>query len=239
MEKVILNSDVGENESDFLTESVLRLVDAANISCGVHAGSVEKTRRTIRAALEHGCVIGAHPGLSAVGGRGTELPDADAFKALLFEQMDSFTRLLEEEGGRLGYIKLHGSLYHGVESVPELSDVFLNYLSRWGKEGVGVFTRAGGNFAEEARAEGLQVFEELFADRGYLPDGRLVSRGAPGAVLDSMAVKERIALWLSSYEVTTTENSRIRLHADTICVHADTKDALEMAQQVRYSLDGA
>lgn len=237
MEKVILNCDIGENESDFLTESILGEIDAASICCGVHAGSLEKTGATLRSALEHGCVIGAHPGLALAGGRGALLPDAESFKALLFTQMTSFLKLLEAEGGRLAYIKLHGSLYHGMDVRPDLAEVYLDYLKVYSKEGVGVVARAGGEFAEDARAEGIQVFEELFADRAYLTDGSLVHRDVPGALLQIEAVEARIRRWMECSEIQSLDGQALRMYADTICVHVDTVDSLKMVRTVRQCID--
>lgn len=237
MESPLINCDLGENEPHALTQEAMALIDAANIGCGVHAGNVEKTLRTIELALQEGCLIGAHPGLKAEGGRGADLPSAADFKTLLLGQMDVFQGILEALGGQLAYIKLHGSLYHGVESHPDLAEVFIDYMRVWSKSGVGLVARAKSEFAEDARAEGIHVMEELFADRGYEPDGRLVARSMPGALLDIEAVTDRFEGWVKDNELTCVDGSRLRVHADTICVHADTKDSLEMIRSVRGLLN--
>ncbi|MGB0745323.1 MAG: LamB/YcsF family protein, partial [Opitutales bacterium] len=83
MEQILINCDLGENESDEQTQRLLGLVDAASICCGTHAGSLAKTRKTLNQAAAKGVMVGAHPGLSADRGRGDDLPDADHFRRIL------------------------------------------------------------------------------------------------------------------------------------------------------------
>ena len=74
---ILINCDLGENESDELTNSLLNSVDAASICCGVHAGSEAKTRKTLEVASEKDVLIGAHPGLPGEGDRGPHRAGGD------------------------------------------------------------------------------------------------------------------------------------------------------------------
>ncbi|WPJ96374.1 5-oxoprolinase subunit PxpA [Coraliomargarita algicola] len=236
MAPIILNCDLGEDESLEQTEQLLALIDAANIGCGFHAGSPEKTGASIELALKHKLRIGAHPGLPHAGGRGHILPTAKEFQHLLEQQFSSFQATAHALGTRAEYIKLHGSLYHAVETQPDLSAVYIHFL-RQQVQPVAIFALAGGEFAQAAEAAGLSVVHEAFADRDYLPDGSLVPRVEQGAVLSQSEALERLASWQKNGKIPTRGGVPISLAADTLCVHGDSPDALELIRNIRTFLE--
>jgi len=224
MGRILINCDLGENETDERTEELLGLLDAANVCCGAHAGSEAKTRRTLEAAVKHNVVIGAHPGLAMEGGRGERLPDPQGFRALLDEQIGNFAMAAEQVAAQLAYVKLHGSLYHAVEMDESYARTYLGFLQS-GDANLEVFSLAGGTFASKAEAAGLKVWREAFADRGYRSDGSLVPRTKPGAVLDAESALARFKRWQGSGLMDTVDGGAITLQADTFCVHSDSPDA--------------
>lgn len=226
MGKIILNCDLGENESAEQTERLMALVGAANICCGVHAGSAAKTRSTLELAKRYGVMVGAHPGLAVAGGRGAALPTTAELDALLQGQLGSFLRIASEVEVTVSYVKLHGTLYHAVEAKPELAEVFISGIKAL-DTGLGIFSLAGGTFARAARGAGIRVWEEAFADRGYTEKGGLVPRGQPGAVIEDVTLAaERLRQWLNTGEMLTCGGDSIVFCADTVCVHSDSPDAL-------------
>ncbi len=233
MGRFILNCDLGEHESAKQTERLMALVDAANVCCGAHAGGEAKTRSTLELAKRYGVLVGAHPGLAVAGGRGAVLPSVQAFDALLCDQLESFCRIASEVGVAVCYVKLHGTLYHAVEQAPELAEVFLQRIKSMDTS-VGIFALAGGTFAPIARASGLRVWEELFADRGYTADGHLVPRDQPGAVIEDLPVAvDRIQQWLDSGKLPVGDGQLMPLHGDTLCVHSDSPEALKLLEALR------
>ncbi|MFO8026348.1 MAG: LamB/YcsF family protein [Opitutales bacterium] len=224
MGRLLINCDLGENETDEQTEKLLGLVDAASICCGEHAGSGAKTRRTLQMAAERGIMVGVHPGLAADGGRGGQLPGPAAFRELLDRQITRFTSLAGSLGLPVAYLKLHGSLYHAVEADEAYAAVYLEWLHEQAPA-PGVFALAGGGFAEKAKAAGLKVWREAFADRGYRSNGTLVPRAAMGAVLDAATALARFKKWQGSGLMATVDARPIALQADTFCVHSDSPDA--------------
>lgn len=232
MARLILNCDLGEDEPLEKTEQLLSLVDAANIGCGVHAGNPEKTRASIKSALEAGVWIGAHPGLAAGGGRGQRWPSADAFRELLETQIGSFREASDSLGARMNYIKLHGTLYHAVEADETLNDTYLDFLMRQSPVPA-VFALAGGRFARAAELRGLRVYHEAFADRAYRQDGSLVPRSEINAVLAESAVLPRFREWREQGSMPVISGQGIPLKADTLCVHGDSPGALEMIHALR------
>lgn len=228
MGELILNCDLGENESVEQTERLMARVGAANICCGVHAGNLEKTRATLELAKRYGVMVGAHPGLAVEGGRGADLPSADELDALLEEQLGDFLRIAAEVDVPVRYVKLHGSLYHGVEQDDALAAVTLRHIIG-SDTSLGIFSLAGGRLAPLARAAGIYVWEEAFADRGYMQNGQLVPRDQPDALLEDVSVAVgRLRQWQRSGEMPTVDGGNVAFRAETVCVHSDSPDALEL-----------
>jgi len=224
MAEMMLNGDLGENESAERTHLLLGLVDAANIGCGIHAGGPEKTRRTIAMAAAEGLRIGAHPGLGDAGGRGTRLPDAPEFRGLLEEQVGDFLEAAGELGAPVAHLKLHGSLYSAVERDDALAETYLEFLRTVPE--LAVFALAEGRFARRAEAAGLRVVHELFGDRAYLADGSLAPRATPGAVIEDAEVAvERMRRWSETGCMETVDGAPIPLRGQTVCVHGDSPGA--------------
>ncbi len=235
MDRILLNCDLGENEPYALTDALLGQIDAANICCGVHAGSKAKTCKTIERALEKSVMIGAHPGMAADQGRGTVTPRPLEFETLLDEQISSFRQMAADCGARMDYIKLHGMLYHAVESDESLAKVFLSYLQSL-QERAGIFARAGGRMAAMAQEINLPVWEEAFADRGYRSDGSLLPRTEAGALLAPDAALQRLIDWQESGLMQANDGTRFHLKADTLCLHADTPEAERVLGALKAAL---
>ncbi|MDQ8193831.1 LamB/YcsF family protein [Coraliomargarita sp. SDUM461004] len=236
MADIILNCDLGENEPLARTAQFLSLIDAANIACGVHAGNPEKTQATIKLALQYQVAIGIHPGLPSAGGRGPCSLTAHEFKRLLEVQVGAFQALAARLGTCAEYVKLHGSLYHAVETQPALATVYIDFLLRQSPK-LAVMALAHGRLAARAEAAGIRVLHEAFADRDYLSDGSLVPRDEPGAVFTAPEACARLTRWQQSGKWPTRDGAAISLLADTLCVHGDSPDALELVQKLRTWID--
>ena len=231
-DRLIINCDLGENESAEQTRALLAWVNAANIGCGLHAGSLENTRWAIQQAQQSAVLIGAHPGLNTEGGRGQALPTTTGFRQLLSEQMGAFREAANALGAKVAYIKLHGSLYHAVEWDAGLAKTYLSFL-RETRQGMAVFSLAGGSFAQRCEAAGIKVFREAFADRAYRADGSLVPRTEAGAVLPPDVAIKRLRHWWATGMMRTQNGESFPLAAQTLCVHGDSPGAVQLLQQIR------
>ena len=83
---------------------------------------------------------------------------------------------------------------------------------------------------------GLTGVGECFADRGYTPDGGLLPRGEPGAVLTDPAEVAIRAVRMATGEVVAADGSLLRLDARSMCLHGDTPGAAALARAVRDGL---
>ncbi|HEY8901878.1 MAG TPA: 5-oxoprolinase subunit PxpA [Chthoniobacterales bacterium] len=222
MRAMTLNADLGEDESMARTRALLGLVDLANIACGGHAGTAASMYLVIERARAEGVKVGAHPGLAGEFGRGEADVTPEALALLLVQQVGGFAAMCRTAGAKLHHVKLHGALYHAVERSSTLAQVYVETIG-------GIFPRtaivaqAGGRVVATARTAGVRALAEVFAERGYRPDGSLVPRGEPGdLILDPREVASRVP----------------GLRGDTICVHADSPNALRIARAVRRVIDG-
>ena len=155
---------------------------------------------------------------------------------LLLQQVGALERIARAEGARLHHIKLHGALYHASEADSALGRGYVNAVRRWWPRCI-IYAKAGGSVAKLARRSGLKVWEEAFADRAYRADGSLQPRGEPGAVLsDGEEVLRRVRLLRSHGEILSDSITLLRLRPQTLCLHSDTPQAVELAQVIARDL---
>lgn len=236
--RLALNCDLGEGESLARTRALMRWIDYANVACGGHAGDVQSMRACVRLTRQFGVRLGAHPGPWSRGdrGRGASAISAEALELLLLQQVGALASLASAGGVRLHHIKLHGALYHAVEEDRALARAYLRTVRTHWPQAV-VCGRAGGGVTREARRAGVRCLAEGFADRAYQPDGRLVPRSEPGAVLrPSSAVLLRVRQYLAGRGIAATNGQRLFLAFDTLCVHADSPDAGRLVREIARML---
>ncbi|HET7339655.1 MAG TPA: 5-oxoprolinase subunit PxpA [Candidatus Dormibacteraeota bacterium] len=211
-----LNSDLGEGAGS--DDAILRCIDSANVGCGVHAGSASITLATVRLCRELGVQVGAHPGYDDRENFGrVEMPiGAQEIEDLIDFQVAAIAAVAP-----VAYIKAHGALYHRCQGDPDAADALVRVAAR---HGVGVMGQPGFEIVAAAKRAGVRAYREGFADRRMLADGSLAPRTEPGAVLDAEhAARQAVALARSG-------------HYDTLCIHGDTKGAVEIATAVRKAL---
>jgi len=135
------------------------------------------------------------------------------------------------------YVKPHGALYNTIAHDPVQARSVIEAL-KLADDSLALVVLAGSRQARWARDAGLRVIEEAFADRGYTPEGTLVSRREPGAVLhDPKAVAQRMLQLATEGTIQAVDGSTVRVRADSICVHGDSPGAVEMAREVRKLLE--
>lgn len=102
-----------------------------------------------------------------------------------------------------------------------------------------VFLGLAGSVANRvAASSGLTVAAEAFADRSYNPDGSLVSRSEPNAVLhDPEAVAARVLRLVQTGQVEAIDGSHVDVDAQSICFHGDSQGSIDMARAARDLLE--
>ncbi len=237
--RIDLNADLGEEVGD--DAAMLDLVSSANVCCGVHAGGPEATFATLAAARARGVTAGAHPGYAdrANFGRIVVPMDAGALERLVAWQVGAACGLAALAGHRIAYVKAHGALYALAWTDADAAGAVARAV-RAVDAGLVLLCPAGSAQARAAELAGLATAAEVFADRAYRPDGTLVPRGAPGAVLhDAGAVAGRILALIETGMLAAQDGTALRLTAESVCLHGDTAGAVAIARALRGALAAA
>ncbi|HHB81667.1 MAG TPA: LamB/YcsF family protein [Aliiroseovarius sp.] len=241
---VDLNSDMGEGFGPWRMgddAALLQTITSANIACGFHAGDADVMAATMTAALENGVGIGAHPGLpdlQGFGRRNMAVSHAEAANMVAY-QLGAAQAMARRAGGTVRHLKLHGALSHMAVADPGLARACFEAALAVDPEIV-LVVLAATPMEAVARDLGANWAGEIFADRAYEDDASLVARGKPGAVLhDAEAAAERILTMLDAGAIIAESGKRIPARIDTICLHGDTAEAVEMARALRARLEGA
>jgi len=247
MERVDLNCDMGESFGAWslgADEAVLPWVTSANVACGFHGGDPAVMRRTVRSALARGVAVGAHPGLPDLVGFGRRNMDVtiEEIKDFVTVQIGALQAVAALQGARLQHVKPHGALYNMAVKNPVIWDAVAEVMAALDPRLI-LFALAGSDrkeLEEIGRRRGIRIAFEFFADRAYNPNGSLVSRKLPGAVIsDHEAVEVRVLKLVREGRVTAVDGSDIDLKAETICVHGDNPKALALVKKIRATLAAA
>lgn len=237
--RVDLNADLGEGCGQ--DARLAQIITSANVACGLHAGSPAEMARTMRLAQAAGLAIGAHPGFDdrANFGRSRLRLGADALRDLIRYQLGAAKAVAEGLGLGLAHLKLHGALANMAAEDAELAKTcFAAALEV--DPGLRLMVIAATQQEAAARALDAPWIGEIFADRAYEDDGRLVDRAKPGAVLhDAEAAAERILTMLEGGAIIAASGARLPARIDTICLHGDTPEAVAMARAIRARLEAA
>ena len=236
-----LNSDLGEGYGPWSLgddAALLELVSSANVACGGHAGDPATMFSTLRRAGENSVTVGAHPGYADRTGFGRRVIPMRPEEAgwMIAAQIGALQAMAALAGTRVQYVKPHGALANLAADDTELARALAKAI-RAVSPNLAVLAISGTALAHAAREAGLTTFSEIFADRAYLPDGRLVPRDREGAVLhEPEAAANRLLAFLDSGLMPVQGGAPVRLAADSICVHGDSPHALHMARGIRTRL---
>lgn len=239
MHRIDLNCDLGEGCGH--DAALVPLISSANISCGAHAGDAATIRATLRLCAAHGVAAGAHPGYTDREhfGRRETGDDADAIARSLAEQLATFAALADEERVAISHLKLHGALYNRAAEDVELAAAVVRTIRAF-DPALPLFGLSGSALLAIAADAGLRVVHEVFPDRGYDTEGRLLPRSRPGAVIASPDEVADRAFLLGGMGLAKDERGHpLMLRADTLCLHGDRDDAVAIARAVRERLDRA
>lgn len=238
-----LNSDLGEGFGVWQLgddTALLGIVTSANVACGFHAGDPSIMRSVCVEAVEQGVVIGAqvsYRDLAGFGRRFIDVAPAELAADVLYQigALDAFARAA---GGRVAYVKPHGALYNATVHHERQAAAVVEAVRAYGD--LPVLGLPGSRLLAAADAAGLRCVQEAFADRGYTPEGTLVPRSEPGALLpDTDAVVARALRLAEDGEIVAVDGTVLKSAARSLCLHGDTPGAVGHATAVRAALESA
>lgn len=241
MAQIDLNADMGESFGDWTKgddASLLDVVTSANIACGFHAGDPDVMVKTMRLAVERGVGIGAHPGFSDLQGFGRRRMalSADNLKNIITYQLGAAQAMANMADGKVQHLKLHGALGNMASEDAKLAETCFSAALDIDPDLI-IIVLAATVMQEVVEKLGCRWAGEIFADRAYNDDATLVARGQPGAVIhDPEVAAMRIRDMVEEKAIITTSGKRIAARIDTICVHGDTANAIQIAGAVKSAL---
>ena len=245
--KIDINCDMGESFGVYtlgLDEEVIKYITSANIACGYHAGDPLVMEQTIALAKEHGVSVGAHPGFPDLMGFGRRNIDAtlSEIKGYIVYQIGALQAFAKAQGLKVEHVKPHGALYLMAVEDEKISEAVVESITSVDKDLI--FVALAGSKGEKmtkiGEKVGLRVAYEAFPDRAYTPDGTLVSRRQPGAVIkDPDVVAQRALMMAQEGKVVAIDGKDIPFRPETLCVHGDTPGAVNLVRKIRQTLTEA
>ncbi len=245
MEKIDLNCDMGESFGAYklgMDDAVIQFISSANIACGWHAGDPLVMDHTVAIAVEHGVGVGAHPGypdLLGFGRRNMDCTPEDLRNYVIF-QIGALQAFCNAHGTQMQHVKPHGALYLTAVENEDVARAVAEAIVSVNPDLLYVaLAGAKGELMRRIGQEvGLRVVYEAFPDRAYSPEGTLVSRRQPGAVIKEPGeVAERALRMVKEGVVIAVDGSTIPLEAQTLCVHGDNPKAVDLVRSIREPLE--
>ena len=236
-----LNADLGEGFGAWRLgddDGLLEVVTSANVACGFHAGDPATMQRVCAGAAARGVAIGAQVGyrdLAGFGRRRIDISPADLLADVLYQvgALDAFARAA---GSRVRYVKPHGALYNTAADDAVQAGAIAAAVTAF-DPAMPLLGLPASALADAAATQSIPFVAEAFADRAYLPSGRLVPRGEPGAVLtdEAVVVDQAISIARDGH-VRAVDGSLVAVSAVSLCLHGDTPGAVTLARAVRAAL---
>lgn len=235
-----LNCDLGEGVGVWRLgddDALLEVVSSANVACGFHAGDASTMRRVCAEALKRGVTVGAQVSYRDLVGFGRRFIDVEPSQLAdeVLYQIGALDACARAAGTRVGYVKPHGALYNATVHHIAQARAVVEGVRAFGE--LAVLGLPGSELLAAVEAGGLEPVPEAFADRGYTPEGTLVPRSRPGALLESSErVVARAARLALEGEIVAVDGTILPVEARSLCLHGDTPGAVEMARAVRREL---
>jgi len=239
MTKIDLNSDLGESFGRYSLgrdSEIIPLVSSVNIACGFHAGDPDVMAKTVALAEEAGIGVGAHPGfpdLQGFGRRKMAMKPAEV-KNMITYQVGALMAFTSNK--KLQHVKPHGALYNMAATDHDLAVAICEGIKQFDPN-LPIYGLANSELIKAAQEVGIPYAQEAFGDRNYNADGTLVSRSLPNAVIkDPQEVAKRVKTMIENEEIIAVDGTKIPLKPDSICVHGDNQQALNIVSELRATL---
>ncbi|MBS7544233.1 5-oxoprolinase subunit PxpA [Ancylobacter oerskovii] len=234
---VVINCDMGEGYGLYRCgddAGIMPHIDIGNVACGFHAADPVVMRETVRLAAAHGVAVGAHPSFPDLQGFGRRdmAMGREELAACVLYQIGALKGFLDAAGLKLNHLKPHGALYGAAMRREEVAQAIADAATVYGLPVIGM---AGTLHEEVYVARGLAFVSEYYADLDYDPSGALIiTREHPAR--DPVEAARRAVRMLSEGKATTIDGRDFDLKAETICIHSDTPNAVELARVLQEAV---
>ncbi len=237
---LLLNCDLGESYGSWKMGSdadAMPHIDQANIACGFHGGDPLVMRNTLALAKRHGVMVGAHPSYPDLVGFGRRSMNCSAEEIVAFVsyQISAIDGMAKIQGIDLTYVKPHGALYNDMMAKQLVRDSIMQAVAEYHRplRLTLLATPQADQHTEEAKALGIKLWFEAFADRCYDDDGTLLARSKPGAVHTREKMLDQVRQICQHGTVTSVSGHTLNLAPDTLCVHGDNEEGIAAIIEIR------
>src|SRR5580700_7844944 len=234
----LLNCDMGESYGIWRLgddRHIMPAIHIANVACGFHASDFNHMRATVQLAKAHSVQVGAHPSLpdrQGFGRREMKIGREELANCLIY-QIGALKGFLEAEGMSLNHIKPHGSLYGMAARNEEMAHAICDAADVFKTPIMGLI---GTCHETVYGARGHVLIAEFYADLDYEDDGRLIITREHHAV-DPARAASRCRRAIAEGKTSSVNGNDVAVRADSICVHSDTPNAVEVARAVHDALN--
>ena len=239
-----INSDLGEQYGAWKMAddtALINTISSANIACGFHAGDPRSMLAAVETCARAGVAVGAHPGFPDLVGFGRRPMTRSPLELRtdVMVQIGGLQAICKAVGVPLHHVKPHGAMYNMAAVDYEMSVAIVDAIAAVMDNPL-IYAQPGSETASAASDGGIRVAHEVFADRAYLADGQLAPRSLPGAVLhDVNEITARAIRMVQGEPITAIDGGTVTLQSDTVCVHGDTAESVEIVQSLKNSLISA
>lgn len=240
MRQIDLNCDMGELKAGQICNfdaAIMPFISSCNIACGFHSGSPELIAKTIQTAITHHVKIGAHPSYNDRPNFGRISLQVKRSKLLaeLRYQISAVKGMVESFGERLHHVKAHGALYNDMVKDQKLANDFV-CLVKSIDPNLRILTLAHSQVVDYCLEHGISAIHEGFADRAYQAKVQLRSRKFEDALIHtSDKVLSQVQGFLEG-KIRLYDGSSSSIQVDSICLHSDTKGAVELSKKIHNYL---
>ena len=223
MYSIDLNCDLGEGTGN--DPFIMPLISSCSIACGGHFGDKKTIKEAIELAQKYNVKTGAHPSYSDTkffGRKSLDIPLKELQDSIRF-QLDLFFNI----SANSSHIKPHGALYndlfYDLEKAEAVVEVFKEYGNLY------VFCQPLSKLSTVLSSKKIKQIHEGFGDRLYNSDGTLSSRQNPSSVHESKKkILDQVAYLAKESSVVTKDNKSLKLKVQTICLHGDNKNVINI-----------
>ncbi|CAI8327697.1 MAG: 5-oxoprolinase subunit PxpA [Flavobacteriales bacterium] len=227
-----INCDLGEGLNN--EHIIMPLINSCNIACGGHAGNNESMIQCIEIAIRNNLQIGAHPSYPDRLNFGRKKIDISSseFSHSIINQVESLEQIASSYGKEINHIKAHGALYNEMINDSDIADFYLDTVKDY-KESCSLYVPYNSKIEKLALKKGFNIIYEVFGDRNYNDDLSLVSRDKENAIINSPDnVIKHLKPIVESNTVKTITGNYNEIKFDTICIHSDTNNSIEILKNI-------
>lgn len=237
---LLLNCDLGESFGNWtmgMDQAVMPHIDQANIACGFHAGDPLIMQKTLALAKTHQVQVGAHPAYPDLVGFGRRSLNAsrEEIIAMVSYQLSALEGMAASQDQQVAYVKPHGALYNDMMAKADVRDAIMTAIAQHHRP-VKLMLQATPEHQQhqqEAVEHKIELLLEVFADRCYDDDGKLLARSKAGAVHNREKMLAQVKQLAQKGTITTVSGHTLKIPADTLCVHGDNAEGIAAIQAIR------